>query len=51
MQLLSPTSFVTQRTDITVASREDVNDNKQQVTVVRISADRKGTSATQGFPP
>lgn len=51
VQPLSPTSFVTQRTEITVASRENVNDNEQQVTVVRISADGKGPSATQDFPP
>jgi hypothetical protein len=51
VQPLSPTSFVTQRTEITVASREDANDNEQHIAVVHISADGKGPSATQGFPP
>jgi hypothetical protein len=51
VQPLSPTSFVTQRTEITVASREDVKDDEQHITVVHISADGKGLSVTQDLPP
>jgi hypothetical protein len=46
VQPLSPTSFVTQRTEVTVVSREDVKDDEKCLTVVHICADGKGPSVT-----
>jgi len=51
VQPLSPTSFVTQRTEVTVASSEDVKDNEKYLTVVHISADGKGSSVTHDLLP
>ena len=51
MQPLNPTSFVTQRTEITVTSRDDIKENEQNITVVHISADGTGSSVAQDFPP
>jgi hypothetical protein len=51
VQPLSPTSFVTQRTEITVASREDVKDNEQNITIVHISADGNTPTISQDLPP
>jgi hypothetical protein len=51
VQPLSPTSFVTQRTEITVASREDVKDNEQNITIVHISADGNTPTISPDLPP
>jgi hypothetical protein len=51
VQPLSPTSFVTQRTEITVASSEDVKDNEQNITIVHISADGNTPTISQDLPP
>lgn len=50
VQPLSPTSFVTQSTEVTVASLEDLKDSELQLTVTHISSEGAMSAETSDIP-